>query len=113
MVAFVIGGLVLTCTLGAFMALIFTSFINEESKPVLRWIAWSMIAFAIGFGTMALFQWSSSNDKINWNNGYCNNCGTELEFGNAYYDAGMNYSWYCPNCKNVILTKQNYALEEK
>ena len=91
---FIVGGLIMSASVGAFISLIFTSGIEKEWKQALVGIP---LALAIGFGISGLLTLEHETDKATWNNGNCS-CGYEWELidiertrhGSTiyYYDCG-------------------------
>ena len=58
---FIFGGLLLTCTLGAFFALIFTSNIKNNTA---RLIIGIIVAFIIGYGAIGLISLDYKTDAV-------------------------------------------------
>lgn len=106
MTAFILVGLVMTITIGVFVALIFTSSMDFSLK---KWIAIVLIAFTVGYGVAGLFTLEMKMDEEKWNNGYCE-CGGEWDLINATYvkRRGNIYYYECVKCNNVIDTETHY-----
>ena len=106
MIAFILVGLVMTITIGAFVALILTSGVEFSLK---KWIAIVLIAFTVGYGIAGLFTLEMKMDEDKWNNGYCE-CGGEWDLINIDYEKrrGNIYYYECVKCNNVIDTETHY-----
>lgn len=93
---FVIGGIILTTTLGAFMALIFTS---EMKGGIAKVIIGIVVAFAIGFGISGLIKLEHERDAKRWNNGTCTTCGTAFDLFDIEHrrNGGDTYYYKCEN----------------
>lgn len=93
---FIISGIILTITLGAFMAMIFTSGMKDGIAKVIIGI---VLAFAVGFGVIGLFGLEYKGDTKRWNNGTCTTCGTAFELFDIEHhrNSGNTYYYKCEN----------------
>lgn len=93
---FIIGGIILTITLGAFMALILTS---EMKDGVMKIIVGTVIAFIIGFGVIGLIELEYEKDFKKWNNGTCTTCDTAFDLFDIEHhrNGGDTYYYKCEN----------------
>lgn len=93
---FVIGGILFTITLGAFMAMIFTSGMKDGIAKVIVSI---IIALIIGFGVTGLLELEYHGDFKKWNNGTCTTCGTTFELFDIEHceNTGNTYYYKCEN----------------
>ena len=92
----IIGGIIFTATLGAFMALMFTSGMKDGIAKV---IIGTVIAFAIGFSVIGLIQLEYNGDAKRWNNGTCATCGTAFDLFDIehHQNSGNTYYYKCEN----------------
>ena len=105
---FIIGGIILTITLGVFMSMIFTSGMKNGIAKV---IIGTVLAFAIGFGVMGLFGLEYKGDAKRWNNGTCATCGTAFElFDIEHHNSSGNTYYY--KCENGHLIKTSNYFEK-
>lgn len=104
---FVITGVFMAVSVGAFMSLIFTSGMKDDWKRV---VACIIISLAIGFGISGLFMLERKGDEMSWNNGHCE-CGTEWELVDVEHlkNSGELYYYGCDNCGTVIKTHSNFG----
>lgn len=93
-------GLILTVSVGAFVALIIT--IDLKGKQ--RIITAIVIALVMGFGLSALLMVEIKVDNEKWNNGICTECGGKYEFQSSTYkrNVGDEYYYKCKNCGYTI-----------
>lgn len=105
---FIIGGIILTITLGAFMAMIFTSGMKGS---IVKVIIGTVIAFAIGFGVMGLFELEYKGDAKRWNNGTCTTCGTTFELFDIEHSRNGGNTYYY-KCENGHLIKTTNYFEK-
>ena len=101
MTGFIIFGLLLSITLGAFMAMIFTSGIKNN---IARAILGIIIALMVGFGVVGLLEMERLNDEKRWNNGVCSVCDEELELFDVEHHRNSGDTYYY-KCKNGHLVK--------
>ena len=106
MTAFILVGLIMTVTIGAFVALILTSGVEFSLK---KWTAVVLIAFAVGYSIAGLFALETAIDEDKWNDGYCE-CGGEWDLINIDHvkNRGNIYYYECVKCNNVIDTEIHY-----
>ena len=97
----IIGGIIFTVTLGAFMAMMFTSGMKDGIAKV---IISTVIAFAIGFSVIGLIQLEYNGDAKRWNDGTCTICGTAFKlFDIEHHNSSGNTYYY--KCENGHLIK--------
>lgn len=105
---FIIGGLVLTISVGAFMAMVFTSNMKDGLVKVIISI---LIALIIGFGLAELFELDREGDTLRWNNGDCRTCGETLELFDVEHHRNSGETYYY-KCENGHLVKtSNYFVK--
>lgn len=91
----IVSGFILTITVGAFLAMVFTS---EMENNLGRLVLGVLIAFAIGFGIVGLIKLEYDFDAKRWNNGICSTCGKSLElFDVEHHRTGDTYYYKCEN----------------
>lgn len=97
---FVVFGLLLSVSVGGFMAMIFTSGIRNK---VINIITTIILALIIGFGLTSLLMLERTVDEQMFNNGYCE-CGGEWDLFDVEYrkNSGSLYFYKCGECKKVI-----------
>lgn len=95
MLGFIIAGLILTISVGAFFALIVTRGLEGRKRVVIAII----IAFAVGFGLLRILIVENEKENEKWNNGICTECGGEYKFKNAN---NGTYYYACEDCDHVI-----------
>ena len=97
---FVVFGLILSASVGAFVGMILTSGIRNK---VINIITTIILALVIGFGLTSLLMWERKVDEQMFNNGYCE-CGSEWDLFDIEYrkNSGSLYFYKCEECKNVI-----------
>lgn len=101
MLGIIIGGIIFTATLGAFMALMFTSGMKDGIAKV---VLGTVIAFAIGFSVIGLIQLEYNGDAKRWNDGTCTICGTAFDlFDIECHRNGIKTYYY--KCENGHLIK--------
>lgn len=105
---FVIGGIIFTITLGAFIAMISTSGMKDGIAKVIVSI---IIALIIGFGVMGLLELEYHGDSKKWNNGTCITCGTPFELFDIEYCANSGNTYYY-KCENGHLIKTTNYFEK-
>lgn len=100
MIGFIVAGLILTASAGAFFALIVTRSLEGRKRVIIAII----IAFAVGFGLLKLLIVKNEIDNKTWNNGVCINCGGKYEFQSSSYrrSADDKYYYKCKNCGYTI-----------
>ena len=100
MLGFIIAGLILTVSFGAFFALIVTRSLEGRKRVIIAII----IAFAVGFGLLKLLIVENEIDNKTWNNGVCIKCGGKYEFQSSSYrrSADDKYYYKCKNCGYTI-----------
>ena len=105
MTMFIIVGIVMTITIGAFISLILTSGMNSWK----RWVVFPIVAILVGFGVAGLFTIEAKDDEAAWNNGYCE-CGGEWNFTNAEHikNGGDLYYYECEECGDLIRTHRHF-----
>ena len=97
---FVVFGLLLSVSVGAFIAMIITSGIRNKIVNIVVTI---ILALAIGFGLTGLFMWERKVNEQMFNNGYCE-CGGEWNLFDVEYrkNSSSLYFYKCEECKNII-----------
>ena len=97
---FIVFGLLLSVSVGAFVAMILTSGIKNQ---IVKIIATIILSLAIGFGLVSLFAWERKVDEQKFHGGYCE-CGGEWDLFDIEYrkNSGSLYFYKCEECKNVI-----------
>ena len=105
---FIIGGIILTITLGAFMAMIFTSGMKNGIAKV---IIGAVIASVIGFGLIGLVKLEYNGDAKRWNNGICTTCGTAFDLFDIEYHRNSGDTYYY-KCENGHLIKTTNYFEK-
>ena len=105
---FIIGGVILTITLGAFMAMIFTSGMKNGIAKV---IIGAVIASAIGFGLIGLVKLEYNGDAKRWNNGICTTCGTSFDLFDIEHHKNSGDTYYY-KCENGHLIKTTNYFEK-
>lgn len=105
---FIIGGVILTITLGAFMAMIFTSGMKNGIAKV---IIGAVIASAIGFGLIGLVKLEYNGDAKRWNNGICTTCGTAFDLFDIEHHRNSGDTYYY-KCENGHLIKSTNYFEK-
>lgn len=100
MIGFIIAGLILTVSVGAFFALVITSSLEGKKRVIIAII----IAFAVGFGLLRLLVVKGEIENEKWNNGICIKCGGKYEFQSSSYrrNADDKYYYKCKNCGYTI-----------
>lgn len=100
MLGFIIAGLILTVSVGAFFALIVTRSLEGRKRVIIAII----IAFAVGFGLLKLLIVENEIDNKTWNNGVCIKCGGKYEFQSSSYRRSTDDKYYykCKNCGYTI-----------
>lgn len=106
MTGFILAGLVMTVTIGAFVGLIFTSGVEFSLK---KWVAIVLIALTVGYGIAGLLVLETAMDEDKWNDGHCE-CGGEWDLINVNYvkKRGNIYYYECVKCNNVIDTETHF-----
>ena len=107
MTLFVITGILMTVSVGAFMSLILTSGMKDNWVKVVVAIILSIL---IGFGLSGLFALERKGDEMAWNGGHCE-CGTEWELVDVDHlkNSGELYYYDCNNRGKVIRTHSNFG----
>ena len=106
---FIIGGVILTITLGAFMAMIFTSGMKNGIAKVIIGV---VIASAIGFGLIGLVKLEYNGDAKRWNNGICTTCGTAFDLFDIEHHRNSGDTYYY-KCENGHLIKTTNYFEKQ
>ena len=104
---FVFGGLLLTVTLGALFAFIFTSNIKNN---VARLIIGIIVAFVIGYGVIYLISLDYKTDERNYNNGICSICNGKLDLFDIEYHRGYGDEYFY-KCENNHLVRTSHYFE--
>ena len=83
---------------------------NENGNRIIKTVIGIILALLIGCTFTWLIKIEQSSDKVNWNNGYCVECGNKWRFANADYikNVGTIYYWTCDNCGKVIELHSNF-----
>lgn len=95
MIGFIVAGLILTVSVGAFSALILTMKLEGKTRIIIAVI----LAFVIGFGLLKILMLNAEKENEKWNNGICTECGGEYKFKNG--NNGVYY-YACEDCDHVI-----------
>ena len=104
---FIFGGLLLTCTLGAFLALMFTSNIKNNTA---RLIIGIIVAFIIGDGVIYLISLDYKTDERNYNNGICSICNEKLDLFDIEYHRGYGDEYFY-KCENNHLVRTSHYFD--
>ena len=102
-IMFIVAGLILTVSIGAFMSLLLTSEMKDGWK---RNIISVIIALIVGFGISGLLMIEQEGYDKAWNNGHCE-CGTEWTLVDVERTrhGGKFYYYQCNDCKKIIEIK--------
>lgn len=102
---FIITAIIMTITIGLFIALITT---NEIKKIATRVIAIILISSMVGCGIAGLFWLGHKFDEQSWNGGLCP-CGEKWRLVNVEHkkNGGDLYYYTCDECNNTIRTNSN------
>ena len=100
MIGFIVAGLILTVSIGAFFALILTMKLEGKTRIIIAVI----LAFVIGFGLLKILMLNVETENKEWNNGICTECGGKYEFQSSSYRRHSNDEYYykCKNCGYTI-----------
>ena len=100
MIGFIVAGLILTVSIGAFFALILTMKLEGKTRIIIAVI----LAFVIGFGLLKILMLNAEKENEKWNNGICTECGGKYEFQSSSYrrNADDEYYYKCKNCGYTI-----------
>lgn len=91
---YIIVSLILSGTVGLLLGLAVTFNCGKIAKCIIT----PIIALIVGFGIAAIFIVEAKADKIKWNNGYCQKCGTKLElFDIEKYRGNETFYYQCEN----------------
>lgn len=94
-ITFIIVGLILSISVGAFFALILTSGMKTGFSKVIVSI---ISALLFGFGLLFCMVKHSEYEAKKWNKGICTECGTEWHFQSATkYRTSTTYYYVCDN----------------
>ena len=94
-ITFVILGLVMSISVGALLALILTSGMDDGIPRVIVSI---ILALAIGFSFIFLMNEYREYEEKRWNNGICTECGTKWHFQSAAKGGSTTtYYYICDN----------------
>lgn len=94
-ITFVLLGLAMSISVGAFVALIVTSGMNDGIPRVITAI---IISLAVGFGFIFFMNKHCKHEEKRWNNGFCTTCNTEWHFQSASkYRSSTTYYYTCEN----------------
>ena len=99
-ITFVLLGLVMSVSVGALLALILTSGMNDG---ILRVIIAIIISLVVGFGFIFCMKEYREHEEKKWNNGFCTACNTEWHFQSAA--KGKNSTIYYYVCDNGHIFK--------
>lgn len=75
-----------------------------------------ILTFIICVGCMyGIMKVETEETAINWNNGYCNTCGTEWELKSVSHQKNSStyYDYYCKTCGRVVSFKSAMIKETK
>lgn len=102
MLVFMIGGLLMTATVGTVLALSITGLLDIDGKKGIVFTV--ILAFAIGFSLIGLIYFQKTVDDENWNNGNCLQCGGQYELQSVTHTntSGNQYYYVCKNCGYTI-----------
>ena len=104
---FVFGGVLLTITLGALFAFMFTSNIKNN---VARLIIGIIVAFIIGYGVIYLISLDYKTDERNYNNGICSICNEKLDLFDIEYHRGYGDEYFY-KCENNHLVRTSHYFD--
>ena len=94
-ITFVLLGLAMSVSMGALIALMVTSGMNDGIPRVIVSI---ILALAIGFGFVFLMGKYREYQEKRWNNGICSTCGAEWHFQCASkHKSTTTYYYTCEN----------------
>lgn len=104
MIETILATIIMTMFVGGFMAFMLVNIFYENGNWIVKTIIGIILALLIGCTITGLIKSEQSSDKVNWNNGYCVDCGNKLRFANADHikNVGTVYYWTCDNCGKVI-----------
>lgn len=104
---FVFSGLLLTVTLGALFAFIFTGSIKNN---IARLIIGIIVAFVIGYGVIYLISLDYKTDEKNYNNGICSICNEKLDLFDIEYHRGYGDEYFY-KCENNHLVRTSHHFD--
>ena len=70
-VEFILTSILVSLTVGSYMAIFIVNIIAENNKSIIKWIMGIILAIAIGCGIGGLVTLQNKDDDEAWNNGYC------------------------------------------
>lgn len=102
---FILTSILMSLTVGSYMAIFIVNIIAENSKPIVKWIIGIILAVAIGCGVGGLITLQNKDDDEAWNNGYCTECNKPYKFTNAVHHRNSDDEYYytCDNCGHTII----------
>ena len=103
---FAVCGLLLTISVGGFIAMILTSGIRNK---IINIIVTIILALVIGFGLTGLLFLEYKADEQQFNGGYCE-CGGEWDLFDVEYrkNSGSLYFYKCKECKEIIRLNSDF-----
>ncbi len=110
-IRYIVCGVLLTISVGAWFGLMFVSTFLENAHMLIKWLIGSIIAAVVGFGIIFGVACDDAKDKALWNNGYCIECGSPYRFTNADYNnktSQTTYYYSCDSCGKVIALGSQY-----
>ena len=94
-IALVLLSLVMSISIGAFVALIVTSGMNDGMPRIITAI---IISLAVGFGSVFFMNEHRKYEEKRWNNGFCTTCNAEWHFQSASkHKSSTTYYYTCEN----------------
>ena len=97
---FIVFGLILSASVGAFVGMILASGIRNK---IVNIIATIILALFIGFGLTSLLMLERKIDGQAFNGGYCE-CGGKWDLFDVEYrkNSSSLYFYKCKECENII-----------
>ena len=106
-IVLIIFGLIMSVSLGSFMAMIITSGMDDGIPRIIVSIIISLI---IGFGLVFFLNACHDHEEEKWNNGICTTCNTEWHFQSAA--RGRQSTTYYYVCENGHILETNYLFHK-
>ena len=107
MVITIIGGLILSISVGLLSSLIIVNtFFPENGYKVIKTIFTIIFSFLVGFGIIGLCNLERKIDTETYNEGVCVKCGGHYTIFDVEHirNSGDIYYYKCDNCEKVIST---------
>jgi hypothetical protein len=111
-VEFILTSILMSLTVGSYMAIFIVNIIAENSKSIIKWIMGIILAIAIGCGIGGLVTLQNKDDDEAWNNGYCTECNKPYKFTSTVHHRSGDDEYYytCDKCGHTIVT---HSLKER